>query len=400
LRYLVLKSQEPEAYGHAYASSLKELSGSEETLAVLPRGIVKVREIPEGQEDEQVAEIRARAHVLAIEPDYTASAPDPVEVAAAERLTAAQTRAIHNIDALHEKNVKGKGQRIAVIDTGCHEELPRRLGARLVARESFISGEDWRDNDSGSHGSWCISVIAAACPDAEIISIKGLSSETGSGTYSGIIRCVERARELGATVISMSLGGPASTIMDEAVNAADGAGHIVSVAAGNEQRGRTDYVADQKSPARAAGVLCVAAFGSDYLVADFSNHGTSVDLGAIGVYSECADPDLVPSWWSGTSMSCPVVGAIAALLRSGGYSKSAVKQALLAGCKDTSEPAHEEGQGFADALASLTRLSGGFYPELPRISKTRFDDTPLPEIPDSVVTWRRKDAGVYLRKGA
>jgi subtilisin family serine protease len=393
--YLVRKHFDPEQVPD-YRRTLAALStDEEEVLAAEPGRYVVARYLTE----EEAREVEARSHIARVEPNYTASAPEPVGVAAAERLSAQQVRMRHGIDALLVKNIRGRGQRIAVIDTGCHEELATRLGSRLVARESFISGEDWRGNSSDSHGSWCASVIAAACPEAELVSLKGLSSETGSGTYSGIIRCVERARELGCTVISMSLGGPASDIMDDSVNAADGAGHIVSVAAGNEQRGATAYVADEKSPARAAGVLCVAAFGSDLLVADFSNHGTVVDLGAIGVASECADPDIIPGFWNGTSMAAPYASAIAALLRSADSSKGQAKQALLAGCRDTSEPAWEEGQGFADALASFTRLNGGYHPELPRISKSRFDDTPLPEIPDSVVTWRRKDTGVYLKKG-
>jgi subtilisin family serine protease len=397
--YLVQKYLDPEG---PYKQSLSSLSEPDafELLVDEPGRVVERRELTE----DEAQEVASRAHIKAVSPDYEAKAPEPPEVdaSAGERLTAAQVRTLHNINALHERGIRGKGQRIAVIDTGIHETLAQRLGSRLVARESFISGEDWRDNSSDSHGSWCLSVIAAACPEAEIVSIKGLSSASGSGTYSGIIRCVERARALGCHVISMSLGGPASQIMDDAVNAADSAGAMVAVAAGNEQRGATDYRADASSPARASGALCTAAFGSDMLVASFSNHGTSVDLGAIGVYSECADPDIVPSFWSGTSMACPAVAAIAALLRSAGHPKPEAKQALLAGCRDTSEPSWEEGQGFADALSSLLKLTppeepASYYPELPRRAKSTIDNVPVSELGDFVMTYKREPIGRFER---
>lgn len=399
--YLVGKFFDPAG---AYEQSLSPLSEPDafELLVSEPGRVVERRELTE----DEAREVHERPHIWRVEPDYTASAPDPpkVDAEAAERLSAPRVRAMHNIAALHERGIRGKGQRVAVIDTGCHPTLAGRLGARLAARESFVSGEDWSDPSADSHGSWCISVIAAACPEAEIVSIKGLSSADGSGTYSGIIRCVQRARELGCTVVSMSLGGPASQIMDDAVNAADSAGHLVAVAAGNEQRGTTSYRADASSPARASGALCAAAAGSDLLVADFSNWGTAVDLAAIGVASECADPDLMPGFWSGTSMACPYVAAVAALLRSAGHQKAEAKQALLAGCKDTNEPSWEEGMGFADALASLAKLAppeepAPYFPELPRLAKSRVDDVPLAELGDFVMTYRGVgDIGRFERK--
>lgn len=388
--YLIQKYFDPQG---AYRDSLSALSHPDafELLVTEPGHVVERRELTE----EEAREVASRPHIAAVEPDYTASTPpmppEGAEIKVLERLSAAQTRARHGIDKLHERGIKGRGARIAVIDTGIDERLAARLGSRLVSAESFISGEDWRDNTGDSHGSWCISVIAAACPEAEIVSIKGLSAISGSGTYSGVIRCIERARASGCTEISLSLGGPASQILDDSVNAADSGGSIVAAAAGNEQGGTTAYQADATSPARAAGALCVAAFGSDMVVAGFSNWGTAVDLGALGVYLECADPDIAPGYWSGTSMATPYGAAIAALLRSAGANKSEAKQALLAGCKDTAEPTWEEGQGFADALASYQKLQPA--PTTPRrISISRFSDLPPdPVTEEMIVTYRRND---------
>jgi subtilisin family serine protease len=397
-RYLLRKLNEPEAFGDAYVASLETLSGEEHLLMSTDKTLIKVREIPDEDEQAQLSRLRAREHILSVEPDYTARAPEPVEVEAAQRLSARQARAFHGIDELHRAGYTGKGQRIAVIDTGISEALADSLGSRLVVRESFVSGEDWRDTDS-LHGTWCISAIARACPGAEIVSLKGLSTKTGSGSYSGIIAAVERARALGCTGISLSLGGPASDILDSAVNAADGAGVIVAAAAGNEQRGKVTYEADNKSPARAVGALCTAVVDSDSRVASFSNHGTAVDIAAIGVYVEAED--LPGKWWSGTSMAAPYAMATAALVRSAGHGKSATKQALLSGCRDTPAPSYQEGYGIADALRSYRRVEpepGEYHPGVPRCTKTQWERGAYKQ--EHVVTFGRKyiEVGHWLPK--
>jgi subtilisin family serine protease len=395
-RYLVQKRFDPDQVPE-YRATLSPLSVDEEqVLADEPDRYVVARELTEAEAEE----VRRRLHIRSVELDYTATVPEPeVRAQATQSISASQARSLHGIDRVLASGESGLGARVAVIDTGIHPTLAERLGARLVARESFVSAEDWRDTVS-LHGTWCISVIAAAAPEAEIVALKGLSTQDGSGSYSGIIKAIERARALGCTHVSMSLGGPASSTLDGTVNAADSAGIIVVVAAGNEQRGTTSYVADQSSPARATGAVTTAAAGSDLSIASFSNWGTCVDASALGVTVQCADPDLIADYWSGTSMATPHLAAIFALLY-GKAPKQEVRKAVLSSARDTAEPVHEEGFGFVLANAALAVLDPPepeYYPGVRRIRKKDVSETPITELDEFVMTFNGEDHGYYEKR--
>lgn len=390
-RWLLTKFAEPEAYGEAYTSSLETLPGSEELLMDTPDGPIKSREMTQ-DEAEMVA---ARGHIRAVEPDHTAHAVESEVSPDAVRMSAEDAARMHRIDRVPGK---GEGRLVAAIDTGISAELNTRYGERIAGRYDVIDGEDWRDHTS-KHGSFCISAIAGTATSCKILSYKGLSTKDGSGSYSGIINCIEHARKQSVTDISMSLGGPASDIMDRAVNAAAADGINVFVAAGNDQRGSTAHKANGQSPARASGAICVAAVDSDERVADFSNIGSVVDIAGAGYAVECPDADLIPGGWSGTSMATPYVCATALCAGVGG-------KHLLAGARDTASSAYAEGHGIADAEAALAKLSPepGWFPELPRVAFGNFGDGTVRETVERgscviTVGRERKDFGVFRLKG-
>lgn len=307
--YLVRKAFEPTG---DYAASLEQLPGEEEDVAPGLPVVIKLREMT----TEQARMVEDRPHVYEVSPDLTAGIPPEPEVSAdSARVSAEQARRFHNVHVAHERGYRGRGARVAILDTGLDASHAQALGSRLVAKESMVSGEDWRDTQSG-HGTWCCGCIAEIAPEAELMIIKVLSTQNGSGSASGIIKGISRAVELGATHISMSLGGAGRSDdpMSRAVDAADNMGTLVPCAAGNEQRGTSAYTADEHPPGNAPRAICVAAVDSDSLIADFSSIGVSVDVAGIGV--------LVEGWglngsaerpMSGTSMSTPHIAGIAAL---------------------------------------------------------------------------------------
>lgn len=371
-----------------YKASLTELTEPEnfKLLAQEPGRVVEARELTEA-EAEMVAD---RAHIVAVEPDQTAHAVEPEVSPDAVRMSAEDAARMHRIDKV---SGKGKGRVCAVIDTGISEELYARYKNRVIGRYDVFDNEDWRDLKS-LHGSWCISAIAGNATECEILSYKGLSTKDGSGSYSGIIDCIEHARKQKATDISMSLGGPASDIMDRAVNAAAAQGINVYVAAGNDQRGTTEHKANGQSPARASGAVCVAASDSDELVADFSNIGSVVDIAGAGVAVQCPDSDLLPRYMSGTSMATPHVCATAVCAGVSG-------KELVQSARDTGEPAVAEGSGIADAERAIKKTASSEpKPEprrpredLQRVSLYRFGEGTIRktvERGDCVITVGRK----------
>ena len=208
---------------------------------------------------------------------------------------------------------QGEGVVVAVIDTGIDIDHPD-LKDNILSYHSMIGGNG---NDDQGHGTHCAGLIAAAqnniggvgvAPKAKLVSIKVLNS-SGSGTTADIIRGVKLATEKKVDVISMSLGGICySTPYQNAINAAVNKGIVVIAAAGNEGT-------DQKSyPAAYNNVISVGAVGSNRTFTNFSNYGSWVDIAAPGkdIYSTTNDGAYGNK--SGTSMACPIVAGVAALV--------------------------------------------------------------------------------------
>ena len=210
--------------------------------------------------------------------------------------------------------VSGAGKVACVIDSGVDLDHPD-LNVDVARSRTFItSGKDSRDADDGNgHGTHVAGTIGAldngtgvigVAAGASIIGIKVLDSR-GSGSYSAVIAGVDYAATAGCSVANMSLGGPVSQALDDAVLAAS-SNVIFALAAGNESDDARNH-----SPARAGGVssndnvYAISAVDSNDRFASFSNFGPAVEYAAPGV--------AVASTWksggyntiSGTSMASP-----------------------------------------------------------------------------------------------
>lgn len=204
---------------------------------------------------------------------------------------------------------------VAVVDTGIfyyHEDL----AANYVAL-----GYDWVNMDDdplddNGHGTHCAGIIAAVLNNGmgiaglaqvRIMAEKVLTSG-GWGYADWIASGIIHAAESGARIISMSLGGYGySELLHEAVKYAYERGVLLIAAAGNDNTNMKLY------PAGFDEVIAVAATEQYDNKAWFSNWGDWIELAAPGVdvYST------VPSGYtfmSGTSMACPHVSGVAALV--------------------------------------------------------------------------------------
>lgn len=204
----------------------------------------------------------------------------------------------------------GSGKVAWIIDSGIDLDHPDLLVD--VARSKDFTGSRSGPEDENGHGTHCAGTVAAldnqigvigVAAGATVVAVRVLDRR-GSGSYSGVIAGVDyvAATAKSGDAANMSLGGPVSQALDDAVKAAANKGIRFALAAGNESED-----ADNHSPARANGnnIYTVSAMDVNDNWAYFSNFGASVDYCEPGysVYSTYKGGGYTTM--SGTSMASP-----------------------------------------------------------------------------------------------
>lgn len=208
----------------------------------------------------------------------------------------------------------GAGVDVYGIDTGIYI-AHNDFGGRATWGATFGDYEDIDDNGHGTHtASTAVGAQYGIAKAAAIIAVKVLDS-AGNGAYSDIIAGIEWVMNAAIasgkpSVANMSLGGPSSDAIDQAVNNAIEAGVHFAVAAGNAGED-----ADGTSPARVPAANTIGAVDITNKIASFSNIGPDVDVFALGVNVTAAwitGPEATKAL-SGTSMASPRVAGLLAV---------------------------------------------------------------------------------------
>ncbi|MGW1170347.1 type VII secretion-associated serine protease mycosin [Streptomyces sp. NPDC002550] len=241
-----------------------------------------------------------------------------------------------NLDELWSQS-KGKGVKVAVIDTGVDTANPQltpavdaSLGANLLppkdSKGKPVDGAKSKPTtDTVGHGTRVAGIIAARpmkgtgfvglAPEATIIPIKQNDAE-GHGTSSTLAKAIKHAIDVKAQVINISQDttnavAPGDELLN-AINEALNRGIVVVASAGNDG---LDGNTKRTYPASYDGVLAVAASDRNNERAAFSQSGSWVGVAAPGVDMISTVPEGGHCSDNGTSFSAPYVAGVAALIK-------------------------------------------------------------------------------------
>jgi thermitase len=257
------------------------------------------------------------------------------------------------------------GVRIGIVDTGIEQTHPDLSGQTVACAWSqgvIQVGQCPDDNDHGTHVAGTIAAkannstgVVGVAFNADLVVCKALSGPLGAGTTADVASCIDWVASQGARVISMSLGGGASTTLRNAVANAwsNGNGAVLVAAAGNEGDGTLNY------PAAYGEVVSVAATDDRDSRATFSNANADVELAAPGVDVLSTVRGGGYDAFSGTSMATPHVSAVAGVLRQlfPSETAAAIRARLDAAVNDLGPAGRDSSFGFG--RVNLCKAAGG-----------------------------------------
>lgn len=255
---------------------------------------------------------------------------------------ATETGATWGIDRIDQHNLPlsgtytytrtGAGVTAYIIDTGINTTHSEFGGRASVGYDAIGDGRNGIDcNGHGTHVSGTVGGATYGVAKGVTLKAVRVLDCSGSGTNSGVIAGVDwvTSHHSGPSVANMSLGGGASTALDNAVSNSIASGITYGIAAGNSNRNACNY-----SPARTATAITVGATTSTDARASYSNYGSCLDIFAPGssITSSWIGSNTATNTISGTSMATPhVVGVAAQYLQANPTASAAtVRNALVA----------------------------------------------------------------------
>lgn len=234
-----------------------------------------------------------------------------------------------DISACNAWNIStGKNVKIAIVDSGIfnnHDDLRDNILNEL----SYNSETNTSPYNGfwGPHGTHCAGIaaaikdnnrdIAGVAPDAKLISIYNSSIGGARSTTleDQLASGIGWAYTVGADVISCSWGNVSqNSFLEDAIHNAftlgrNGKGCVVVFATGKYGNNYISYPANCNDT-----ILAVGAIDTTGTRPSYSDYGDGLDLVAPGATIMSTTPDNRTDTLSGTSMACPHVAGVAALI--------------------------------------------------------------------------------------
>ena len=269
-----------------------------------------------------------------------------------------QTGATWGLDRIDQRNLPlnstytypntASNVRAYIIDTGIRT-THSDFGGRATWGTNTV---DTNNTDCNGHGTHVAGTVGGTkygvAKSVRLVAVKVLNC-SGSGTTAGVISGVNwvTSNAVKPAVANMSLGGGASTTLDNAVANSINSGITYALAAGNSSAN-----ACNSSPARVASAITVGATTSTDARASYSNYGSCVDIFAPGssITSAWRTSDTATNSISGTSMASPHVAGAAALVLSANTSYTPAQVASYLTSNATTGKVTSPGSGSPNRL--------------------------------------------------
>ena len=289
-----------------------------------------------------------------------------------------------------DPSIRGKGIIIAITDTGVDGTHPDLAGKVIAGWDTYMNKPipAGTNSDINGHGTHCAGIavatgnnrigIAGVAWEAQIMPVQMSNHfEPGSVSWSNMAKAFVWAADNDADIISCSAGGKGySQTMKDAVDFALGKGCSFFAAMGNSSIRETAY------PAGYQGVIAVGATDGHDRIASFSTTGSHMSVCAPGAEIYSTMPGNKYTYMSGTSMACPFVAGVAALMLEQDDSLTLydIKSRL-----ENSAKIIDGGYKRVDAWAAINDDSYSNYGSI-RVTVTDKNDVPLSEV--SVILWQ------------